>query len=175
MNITSKVFGAALMSAALLGTTPAAAQPNELDPVAVAAAARYALPIAFDGFMRRCSANLLPDGYAKSNASQLRAKFADGSDAAWPAAKAAMLQMTAEDTGDMAAMFEMMGDDALRPFVDGLVEGMVSEEIKPDQCSDIERGLEILDPLPADNLAAMVGFFVEMGQKDDAAEDGAAR
>lgn len=175
MNTTAKSLGALLVSTALIGATPAMAQPRELDPVAVAAAARYALPIAFDGFLRRCSANLQPDGYAKSNAVQLRAKFAEGSDAAWPAAKAAMMQMTAEEAGDMSAMFEMMGDDALRPFVDGLVEGMVSQEIKTEDCADIERGLEILDPLPAENLAAMVGFVVELGQKKDAEQSVTAR
>lgn len=175
MKNISRFAGAIVVSTALLGATPAMAQPDELDPVAVAAAARYALPIAFDGFLRRCSTNLLPDGYAKSNATMLRAKFADGSDEAWPAAKAAMMQMTAEDAGDMSAMFEMMGDDALRPFVDGLVEGMVSQEIKSDDCESIERGLEILDPLPADNIAALLGFVVEMGQKEEAEDDGEAR
>ncbi|MHA7818370.1 MAG: hypothetical protein ACX930_01855 [Erythrobacter sp.] len=175
MKNISKVTCTVVASMAVLGATPAFAQPDDLDPVAVAAAARYALPIAFDGFMRRCSASLLPDGYAKSNAGMIRAKFADGSDAAWPAAKAAMIQMSAAEGGEMSAMVEMMGDDALRPFVDGLVEGMVSQEIKPDDCESIERGLEILEPLPADNIAALLGFVVEMEQREKTEDDGEAR
>ena len=35
----------------------------------------------------------------------------------------------------------------------------------------VERGLEILDPLPADNVAQLIGFLVEMGQRGDDEED----
>lgn len=175
MKRTTSIFSAALICSALAAASPASAQPDNLDPVAVAAASRYALPIAFDGYMRRCSASLQSTGYAKSNAPFLRTKFAEGSDEAWPAAKSALMTMSAGEAGDMSGMLDMLGDDALRPFVDGLVEGLVVQEIKLEDCEVIERGLEILDPLPAENVAALIGFMVEMGQRENAEDDGEAR
>lgn len=171
MKRITSLFGTALAGAALMGSAPSMAQPAglDLDPAQVAAASRYALPIAFDGYMRKCQTNLAASGYARTNARSLRAKFAAGSNAAWPAAKSALVAMASKDGGDMTAVFEMMGDEALRPFVDAAIEGMVSEEIKTKDCADIERGLRILDPLPADNVAEMVGFLFEMSQREDVA------
>ena len=69
-------------------------------------------------------------------------------------------------------LFEVMGDAELRPFVNSLIGNLVAQEIKTDDCLAVERGLEILDPLPADNVAQLIGFLVEMGQRGDDEEDG---
>lgn len=168
-------MGTILSAAALTASAPAVAQVDDLDPAAVTAASRYALPMVFEGYLSRCNTALSPSGYALSNSSRLNAKFSEGSDAAWPAAKAAMLELMAEDAGDMSEMLGMLGDESLRPMVDALIAGMVSQELKTENCESIERGLEILDPLPAENLAELIGFFIEMEQKNDAADDGEAR
>ena len=163
MKRITKLAATALASATMFAATPVTAQPSDLDPAAVAAAVRYSLPMAFDGYMTRCFDSLAPDGYAITNADALRAKFADGNEASWPGAKALMMDMAREEAGDMTAVFELMDDDDLRPFVDGLITNMAASEIREQDCETIERGLEIFDPLPADNLAMMVGFIVELG------------
>ncbi|WP_299192651.1 hypothetical protein [uncultured Erythrobacter sp.] len=160
--------GAALMAGAAFGAAPASAQVEDLDPAAVAAATRYALPLAFEGFMTRCFDRLDNDGYAVTNAETLRAKFSDGADAAWPGARTLIVQMASEEADNMTDVFNMLDDDALRPFVDGLVENMVAQEIRPEDCETIERGLEIFDPVPADNMAALVGFIVELVAEEEA-------
>ena len=175
MTRKSTFLATAMAAGAMLFASPASAQADRLDPAAVTAAARYALPVAFDGFLQRCSSNLAPSGFAIRNASDIRAKFSEGSAQAWPAAKAAMLQLASEEAGDMTAILGGLNDDDLRPFVDGLVQGLVSQEIKLDDCSDIERGLEILDPLPAENTAALIGFFFELGAREEAEDDGEAK
>ncbi|MFU7528631.1 hypothetical protein [Qipengyuania sp. ASV99] len=149
--------------AAGLISSPAAAQPADLDPAAVAAAVRYSLPAAFEGYMTRCFEALEPDGYANTNAAEMRTKFGDGAAAAWPGARQLIVQIAEEEAGGSAALFASMDDDALRPFVDNLLENMAAQEIKLDDCTKIERGLQILAPLPADNMAALVGFFFELG------------
>lgn len=168
INATKLAF-VSLAAAATLSASHATAQPSNLDPAAVAAASRYALPIAFDSFVTRCSASLDQGGYALRNSDRLMAKFSDGMDDAWPAAKDAMIMMASgdEDAREMTAVVAMLGDDELRPFVDGLVGGLIGQEIKTDDCEVIERGLEILDPLPADNIAQMVGLIVELGARED--------
>lgn len=163
MKRISKLAALGVACAGLIAGSPAQAQMSDLDPAAVSAATRYALPHAFDGYMSRCFDSLSGDGYAITNADALRAKFADGAAAAWPGAKALMMDMAREEAGEMSALLEMMDDDDLRPFVDGLITSMVASEIPPEDCEMIERGLEILDPLPADNVAMMVGFIIELG------------
>ena len=66
-----------------------------------------------------------------------------------------------------SAMLAEMPDDALKPFVTALLQQMVATEIKPAQCVDVERGLELIDPLPADNIAGLIGFMVEMAERRD--------
>ncbi|WP_338446082.1 hypothetical protein V5F89_13130 [Pelagerythrobacter marensis] len=34
-------------------------------------------------------------------------------------------------------------------------------------CADVERGLELLDPLPVDTLAGLVGFVMAVADDDD--------
>lgn len=168
--ITASIAG--ITSIALLGAAPVSAQPSGLDPETVTAASRYALPIAFDSFVTRCSAELDPAGFTLSNSDAIMAKFSEGNDDAWPQAKQALMGLASEggDAGPMAAIFDTMDDEDLRPFVDGLVGGLVAQEIKTENCETIERGLEILDPLPADNFAQLIGLFFELGNDEPEGE-----
>lgn len=63
---------------------------------------------------------------------------------------------------DMKAMLSAMPEDALRPFVDALVGQMIAEQIKGESCGKIERGLELLSPLPSDNVGGLIAFVVEL-------------
>lgn len=167
-NIKSTV-GVACAAVAVFAASPALAQSAEpdLDPAAVAAATRYALPLAFEGYMRRCFDTLGADSYAVINADRLRVKFNDGAEEAWPGAKVLMIETARREASDLSAVFDMMGDEELRPFVDSLVENLAEQEVRLEDCEKIDRGLEIFDPMPADNVAAMIGFLVEVALESD--------
>lgn len=150
---------------------PANAQTGPSGPE-IESAVRFGLPALFNGFQATCSAQLAPDGYVARNADRLVAKFAEGADAHWPAAKAALSTM-GNDQGVDSAMLAEMPDDALKPFVTALLQQMAASEIKPTQCVDVERGLELIDPLPADNIAGLIGFMVEMAERDGKSADAA--
>lgn len=153
---------------------PAQAQ-QELDPAQVESAVRFGLPALFEGYRATCAAELAPAGYVARNADRLAAKFAQGADAHWPEAKAALLTLGGDDGGMDPAMISGMPDEALKPFVVAFLQQMVATEIKPEQCTDIARGLELIDPLPADNIAGLIAFVVELGgRKGEAADDQAA-
>jgi len=62
-----------------------------------------------------------------------------------------------------------MPEKQLRPFVDGLVTQMIAGEIKPKTCGKIERGLELLSPLPVDNTAQLMTFVAELAELKDPA------
>lgn len=152
----------------MLLAAPAQAQP-EPGGTGIQSAVRYGLPALFAGFRATCSAELADDGYVARNADRLAAKFAQGADAHWPAARETLF-MLGQDEGMDREMLREMPDDALKPFVTALLQQMVATEVKPAQCPDIERGLELIDPLPADNIAGVIGFMVEMAEHD---KDGA--
>lgn len=157
--------------------SPAAAQFENLTPSERSATARYALPAIFDVYVRQCSSELQPGGYVNSNARALRAKFSRGVDAAWPVAKRALTKMRPAD-GDfegIAAMLAVMPDEQLRPFVDGLIGASLAPQIKREDCGTVERGLEILDPLPAENVAELIGFTLELEARNRKRETEAAR
>lgn len=160
-------LGAACLGSVTLVPAPAVAQPSDLDPAAVSAATRYALPVLFDSFMTECFDSLEGDGYAITNADTLRDRFNENREASWPGAKALFIQFAQEEVGEGATVLELLGDDEFRTLVDSLLASVVTEEIRDNGCSDIERGLEILDPLPADNLAAFVGFLVDLGLRGE--------
>ena len=168
IKLGKSAFVAGLPIIAACLAVPVNAQPRDLDPEAVAAATRYALPLAFDGYRTACAAEISSDGYVAQNSERLAAKFEEGSEQAWPAAKNLLVSMAAEDGGDMVAFFGAMPDETLKPFVDGIIEVMIAQEIKTENCSDIERGLELLDPMPVENMAGLIGFFIDMDNRDKA-------
>ena len=163
---------AALASLSLtLASAPAHAQfePGATDIASAAdieSAVRFGLPALFAGFRATCSAELADDGYVARNTDRLAAKFAQGADAHWPAAKEALFTL-GKDEGLNRELLGEMPDDALKPFVTALLQQMVATDVKPAQCTDIERGLELIDPLPADNIAGLIGFMVEMAERDE--------
>ena len=145
---------------------PGAVQAKDLSPEGTRAAVRYALPHLVAGVRATCAAKLSPGGYLATNSDAMIARFSQGSDAAWPAAKVALMQLGAEDKSGMGSMLGQMPDSALKPFVDATISTMVATKLKPENCGDVERGLELLAPLPPENIAGLVGFVIEMAERD---------
>ncbi|AOL94885.1 hypothetical protein [Porphyrobacter sp. LM 6] len=129
----------------------------------------YVMPIAFDAARTSCANRLSRDGFMATGGDQFIAKFRDGQDKAWPGAFRLLKVFMAdkakgEEGGEdaMAAMITALPEDSLRPFVDGLVGQMIAKEIKGDSCGKIERGLELVAPLPAENIGGLFAFVAEL-------------
>ena len=146
---------------------PASTQAGEVSPAAMQAAVRYALPQLVAGIRTTCATQLSPSGFLARNGAELEQRYAAGSDAAWPAARVALLELGKSDKSGMGAMLGKMPDSALKPFVDATISSMVATKIKPAQCGDVERGIELLAPLPPENVAGLVGFIFEMKERED--------
>ncbi len=160
-----KTLTSATLLSGIAAATPAAAQEPELDPQAVSAATRYGLPIAYDGFRSACRDLLPADGFFARNEERLAIKFAEGAEGSWPEAKAALMQIASKEADGADAILSGMPDEALKPFVDSLFQNMLAQEIKPENCGDIERGLELLDPMPVENIAELLGFIIELDNR----------
>jgi hypothetical protein len=128
----------------------------------------YAMPIAYDAASTACANRLSADGFMKTRGDAYIAAFRDGQAAAWPGAFRFLKTFMAKGEGaseggmDMGAMIAAMPEDALRPFVDAFVGQMIAGEIKGDACGKIERGLELLSPLPSENIGGLIAFLMEL-------------
>lgn len=131
----------------------------------------YAMPIAYDAVSTSCQRELKADGFMAREGDAFIEKFRARQDSAWPGAFRMLKTFMARDNAakgkagsdaDMTKMIASLPEASLRPFVDGLVGQMIAGEIKPDSCSKIERGIELLSPLPADNVAGLMTFIIEI-------------
>ena len=104
------------------------------------------------------------------------AAFAEGfralQDDSWPGALRLIKAFAAKDSDDgeadpIAAIIDSVPADALRPFVDAMVLQMVAGEIKPDSCDKIERGVELIAPLPPENVTGLLTFIAEQTKIDN--------
>ncbi len=131
----------------------------------------YALPIAYDAARTSCATRFARDGFITRGGDKFIAGFRARQNAAWPGTFRVLKTMMAADAKnpaaaaggpEIAALIAAMPEDSLRPFVDGMIGQMIAEEIKPDACGKIERAMELLSPLPVDNVAGLMGFVLEI-------------
>jgi len=126
----------------------------------------YLMPIAYDGALRSCASEFSDDSFLPSSEGRGFAdKFRAQQDEAWPGTFRAVQVMLAGSGEENAGMVEMLGSmepNDLRPFADALVGQMIADEIKPDTCDKIDRGVELLSPLPAENVGGLISFVLDM-------------
>jgi hypothetical protein len=168
--MTKHLFAPALALTALATATTAQAQQQTcVNAADLGDAVVYAMPIAFDAVGVSCAQQLKADGFMARDGARFVETFRAKQNSAWPGAfrliKTFMAQDNAAEGGsdaNMTAMIAALPEESLRPFVDGLVGQMIAGEIKPDSCGKIERGMELLAPLPADNIAGLFAFVAEL-------------
>ncbi len=180
--MTKRVLAPALAFVALATATTAQAQQQ----TCVAAAdlgdtVLYAMPIAYDAVSTACASQLGRDGFMAKGGDAFIEKFRARQNSAWPGAFRLLKTFMAKDAAgeaksgtDMTAMIAALPEESLRPFVDGLVGQMIAGEIKPDSCGKIERGMELLSPLPVENVAGLMTFIAEVADLKEPAICGAA-
>lgn len=125
----------------------------------------YALPSVLDGAMKACKPHLSTTGFFATRGTTFAGQYAARKDANWPVAKNAFLKLGGSKDASLNSTLKALPDNALQPFVEAMVSEMVGGEIKPDQCTAIERGVRILSPLPAENTAELITFIVVIADK----------
>jgi len=171
--MTRPLIAPALALAALASATAAQAQQKAcIPPADLTDAVIYAMPVAYDAAHTACGNRFAADGFMARQGDAWVATFRDGQDKAWPGALRVLKTFIADDaaakgTGgdDMTAIISALPEEALRPFVDAMVGQMIAKEIKPDSCAKIERVVQLLSPLPSENLGGLVAFMLEMDKK----------
>lgn len=166
----TKLKGSAFGLALLALTQAQAAQAQScLEPQDLNDAIIYSMPVLVETFERSCGASLREDGFFATRGEEFVAPYLAMQSERWPGALRLLKVFagTDEDAREATALFDALPEEALRPFVDGIVAQMVGKEIKQKDCSRIERGVELLSPLPPENVGGLLTFIVEMAGKKE--------
>lgn len=166
MKLSRTIFATgALIALAQAQVAHAAANNACLSEAEVGGMISYALPSVLDGAMKACKPHLSSSGFFATRGSAFAGQYAARKDASWPIAKNAFLKLGDTKDASLNNTLKALPDSALQPFVEAMVSEMVGGEIKPDQCTAIERGVRILSPLPAENTAELITFVVVLADK----------
>jgi len=159
--LTGPMLAGAMALAALPGMARAA-EPTCLTPAEFTALATYGLPNVIKGATDRCGPSLPVGAWLPRNGASLASRYGASKPAAWPGAKAAFIKIGGQqkDTGDI---FRNLPDPSLQQMVDGLIEGMVGQQIPLEKCTMIDRVVRLLSPLPPENTAELIALAAGLG------------
>lgn len=168
----SAVCGLLALSQSQLALAQEAAKPcvRQAD---FADAVVYAMPAVIGAIQTKCASSLSANGFLKAQGAKLRSTYTAQQTPAWPGARRFLMQFTSSGRtdvdGEMGAMIASLPSEAVRPFVDALVQQEVAKKIPLTECRTIEQGISLLAPLPPKNVGGLAGFLFKVsGVKDPA-------
>jgi hypothetical protein len=123
----------------------------------------YFLPSLLDTTIKTCSAQAADHSFLRTRAPQLVGELNGGRDAAWPMARAAFMKFAGDDGGEIGKM----SDAVVKPFIEEAINGMVAQKITTRNCSDVDRVLTPLAPLPAANVVDLLTELLMVAARGD--------
>lgn len=135
-----------------------------LTPKEAQALITFALPDIITSVSSKCTPSLGTDGYLTRSGADLATRYRTAAAPNWPMAKQAIRKFVGTDTD----LFQSLPDDALKGFFGAGVSTAIVKDIKPEQCSDIDRVMKVLSPLPPENMSQLVGIVLEMSARPPA-------
>lgn len=128
----------------------------------------YAMPSLVQAFETKCAGELADDGFLATSDDTFLAPYRAQQQDSWPGAMRLLMQLAG--TGDSAEggdgaigkMLEALPSDAVQPFVDAIIVQELSKEVKLQDCAKIERGIELIAPLPPENTGQLVVFILDI-------------
>lgn len=154
-----------------VSSTVQAAEAPCLTPAEFTSLATYGLPSVISGVTQRCASTLPAGAWLPENGTPLAARYAAAKPGAWPGAKAAFMKLGASKR-DGADLFSKLPDRSLQPMVDGLIEGLIGQQIPLQRCQTIDRVVRLLSPLPPENTAELIALAAGLGAKSGAEASG---
>ncbi|MFA9200084.1 MAG: hypothetical protein ACEQR8_02700 [Cypionkella sp.] len=127
----------------------------------------YAVPALVEGVRGKCGPKLSKSGFLATRGSDFAARYAALKDETWPAAKAGVLKIVGgQNARDKAtiATFASLPDDSVRPLVDAMIAQQIGASIKPEQCGQVERGLQLASVMNPRDSGALIAFVMAMAK-----------
>lgn len=157
---TGRLVRAALAASLIAGTTASVAQPAAgpcLQPREAEDLVLFVLPALVDAMRRKCGP-LLPAGATLTRSgSVIASRYRADSDAAWPSAKIAFGKISGGES------LTFLSEELNRKIIEEASSAAIVADFKAKDCAMVDRFLGALEPLPARNVAQLVGLFLEIG------------
>lgn len=168
----TKIAAATLAFAALTSAQGAAAQQACIEPSDLGDTIIYAMPLLYQSIEAPCSSVFAASPFMTIDAQAYVDQFYQRQDAAWPGTlrliKTFMAVETTQEGGSDTAMAEAIAQlppETLRPFADVIINQVIDERIatniKVSTCSDIAEAMELIAPLPPENLSGLAVFVAK--------------
>lgn len=157
---------------------PAVAQDRpQLTETEINAVALYAMPHAFRALQTRCAGQVPANAYIRTQGDALATRLDRAARGRFPAARAALTRLATSSNPQMGTLLAQLPAENVEPLARELIAGKVQSGVKLEDCARYNRVLELLDPLPPENLASLMGVLVVEAQtrSNGAANPGNAR
>lgn len=152
-----------LIIAALL-TVPGQAMAQSarscLTPPEAESLVTYGLPSAIRAMTTKCTPALPATTALVQSGPILAARYQIEADKAWPVARLAFNKVSGLD------LTEALGEPAARGLIEAAFGAGLAEKVKLDDCPKLDRFFNILEPLPARNMAMLITTLMELGSMD---------
>ena len=160
------ILGVALAATSLTVAQGASAQQACVEAEDLSDTITYAMPAVYGALQVPCSATFAENAVMANEAGAFVDQFRAMGDVAWPGTlRMLKVFMNSGENADngMAEAVAQMPDDALRPLVDAILTQMVVERLTKDMkvstCADIAEAMELIAPLPPENIAGLAAFL----------------
>lgn len=148
---------AAMIALSLPSTAIAQTQSTCLTRVEAESLMTFALPSAMRALTKHCTPNLPATSALVQSGPLIAARYQPDADKAWASAKVGFDKLSG------LKLSEQLGEEAAKGLIQaGFGAGLV-EQIKPQDCVQVDRFVDILQPLPAKNMAMLLTAFMELG------------
>ncbi len=117
----------------------------------------YGLPSAIRAMTTKCLAVLPATTALIQSGPIIAARYQSDADRAWPVARLAF------DKVSGLQLASMLGEPGAKGLVDAAFGAGLAERVKPADCGKVDRMINILEPLPAKNMAMLITALMEFG------------
>ncbi|MEP1422591.1 MAG: hypothetical protein ABJK59_12545 [Erythrobacter sp.] len=167
----TKIASVALALTALTSGQTVLAQQACVEAADLGDAIAYAMPMLYETVQVPCSSTFAESAFMTNEADAFLDQFREQQDASWPGTlrllKVFMAAQDSESTGEdaLVAAIAQMPEESLRPLVDVIIGQMLNERIastiKVSTCSDIAEAMELVAPLPPENITGLATFIAK--------------
>ena len=137
-----------------------AAQKPCITPAQNEAVTAYVMPSLATEMARKCAPSLGTSAYLTASAQRLSQEWQAGADKAWPTARTVVTELA-----NLPLAPGSSGDAFAKMVLAPALAGKIAFEMDAQACSVTDRLLEQLEPLPAQNLAAVLALALEVGSQ----------
>ena len=120
----------------------------------------YALPTVIEGVATKCAGTLGAGSYLRRSGATLAARYRADSDRQWLMVRAAVSAMVGPKLGGI-------GETMQKSLVSTMAGAAIVDSIAAKDCGSVNEAVELLSPLPAENLGRLTALLAVLGMKDD--------